>query len=274
MKIAQVSHNGNVIVGVIEGEYVYLVEGVSCMEDVIFIYPKIKVSNSSLSLDSVNWLPVVSRPSKIIAIGLNYKDHIDESKGKLPKNPIVFAKYPNSLLGHKEFITWDKRLTNKVDYEAELAVIVGKTGKFIKKDEAGSYIFGYTCANDVSARDLQFSDGQWTRGKSLDTFCPLGPFIVTKDEISDPQSLQIKALLNGNVMQDSNTSMMIFSVYEIISFISHYMTLYLGDVILTGTPSGVGAFREPSIYLKDGDEITVSISSIGELVNYCRVMGD
>jgi len=273
MKLSQISYGKKTMVGVVEKEGIYPVEGLSHMEEVINVYPKIKISKFHIPFDSVHWLPVVTKPSKIIAVGLNYMDHISESKGNLPKNPILFAKYPNSLLGHKGFITWDKGVTKKVDYEAELAVIIGKVGKFIKKDEAEAHIFGYTCANDVSARDLQFSDGQWTRGKSLDTFCPLGPFIVTKDEIPDPQSLEIRALLNGKVMQDSNTSGMIFGVYELISFISLHMTLYPGDVILTGTPSGVGTFRKPSVYMKDGDEVIVSISSIGELVNYCRVLG-
>lgn len=221
----------------------------------------------------IKWLPPVLKPSKIIAIGLNYMDHITESKGALPKNPIIFAKYPNSLIGHRDFITWDKNITNKVDYEAELAVVIGRKAKDIGLKEARSIIAGYCCANDVSARDLQFGDGQWTRGKSLDSFCPLGPYLVTPDEIADPQNLSIKSILNGTVMQDSNTSHMIFSVEELISFLSRHFTLLPGDIILTGTPSGVGAFRDPPVYLKDGDEIIISIDSVGELVNHCKAIG-
>lgn len=221
----------------------------------------------------IKWLPAVTKPSKIIAIGLNYMDHISESKGALPKNPIIFAKYPNALIGHRDFITWDRGITNKVDFEAELAVVIGKRAKDLSVKEARSIIAGYCCANDVSARDLQFGDGQWTRGKSLDTFCPLGPYLVTADEIDDPQDLSIRSILNGNVMQDSNTSHMIFSVDELISFITRHFTLLPGDVILTGTPSGVGTFRDPPIYLKEGDEIVISIESIGELVNYCKSVG-
>lgn len=221
-------------------------------------------------LDEVIFAPVVSRPSKIIALGLNYKDHADESKGHVPESPLIFAKFPNTLLGHKGTITWSKSITNKVDYEAELAVVMGNETKNCPPQHALDNVFGYTCANDVSARDLQFGDGQWVRGKSLDSFCPLGPWCVTADELSDPNNLKIACRLNGNTMQESNTSNMIFPVAEIISFLSRHFTLYPGDVILTGTPSGVGAFRDPSVYLKDGDEVCIEIEGIGTLTNTCK----
>lgn len=224
--------------------------------------------------EEIEWLPVVCKPSKIIGIGLNYIGHIRESSSHPPKSPVVFAKFPNSLVGHKGSIRWSKSLTQKVDYEAELAVIIGRVGKDLKRDEVDSIIAGYCCANDISARDLQFGDTQWTRGKSLDTFCPLGPHLVTHDELPDPQNLEIELLLNGIVMQKSRTSEMIFSVKEIVSFLSRYMTLFPGDVILTGTPPGVGAFRDPPVFLKDGDEVIVRISGIGELKNYCRVLDE
>ncbi|RLB43993.1 MAG: fumarylacetoacetate hydrolase [Deltaproteobacteria bacterium] len=221
----------------------------------------------------VSFAPAVSKPSKIIALGLNYKDHADESKGAVPENPLVFAKFPNSLIGHMGTITWSPRITRKVDYEAELAVVIGRETKNCPPDKALDSVFGYTCANDVSARDLQFGDGQWVRGKSLDTFCPLGPWIVTADELPDPNNLKISCRLNGQTMQESNTSNMIFGVTDIISFLSRHFTLYPGDVILTGTPSGVGAFRKPSIYLRDGDEVNIEIQGIGTLSNFCEETG-
>jgi 2-keto-4-pentenoate hydratase/2-oxohepta-3-ene-1,7-dioic acid hydratase in catechol pathway len=159
-----------------------------------------------------------------------------------------------------------------VDFEAELAVVIGKKIHRCHKPEVMEAVFGYTCANDVSARDLQFGDRQWVRGKSLDTFCPIGPWIVTPEEIPDPQSLGIRCWLNGKLMQDSNTRMMIFTLPELILFISDNFTLLPGDIILTGTPHGVGAFREPSVYMHDGDEIVVEIESISRLVNICKVV--
>jgi 2-keto-4-pentenoate hydratase/2-oxohepta-3-ene-1,7-dioic acid hydratase in catechol pathway len=232
---------------------------------------KYHVSDDPIPLQEILFAPAIDRPSKIIAIGLNYQDHVQESKGKVPERPIIFSKFPNSLLGHREKIVWHDPITKKVDFEAELALIVGRTARRCTESEAGEIIFGYTCGNDVSARDLQFGDGQWVRGKSLDTFCPLGPWIVTADEIPDPHGLQIKSLLNGHTMQESNTSQMIFKVPELICFLAEHFTLFPGDVILTGTPSGVGTFRKPPIYMKDGDEIVIAIEKIGELVNTCHV---
>lgn len=272
MKLCQVSVQGEPLVGVMGEDGVHPVKCVHFMEDFIRDRPAARASVDPLSVQQISWMPVVTGPSKIIGVGLNYRDHIEESKGTPPSNPVIFAKYPNSLLGHKGVIQWDARVTGKVDFEAELAVVIGKRVKGITESEAREAVFGYTCANDVSARDLQFGDGQWTRGKTLDTFCPLGPAIVTADEMTDPQGLHIQAILNGRVMQDANTSQMIFGVYALISHLSRSMTLMPGDVILTGTPSGVGAFRDPPIYLKDGDEIVVRIEGIGELVNRCRVV--
>lgn len=224
-------------------------------------------------LDRVSFAPPVSRPSKIVALGLNYKDHAEESKGKVPETPLLFAKFPSSLTGHMNHITWDRTVTKKVDFEAELAVIIGHSVYRVPEEDALRAVFGYTCANDVSARDLQFGDGQWVRGKSLDSFCPLGPWIVTPDELPDPHSLKIQCSVNNHLMQDSHTSLMMFRIPEIISFLSRHFTLNPGDIILTGTPSGVGVFREPSVYLKDGDEVVVEIEGIGRLVNTCSVIG-
>ena len=182
----------------------------------------------------------------------------------------MFAKWPSSVVGHGADIRWDPALTQQVDYEAELAVVIGRTARNVSVDEALAYVFGYTCLDDVSARDIQFGDGQWVRGKSLDTFCPMGPWLVTADEIPDPQALAISCRVNDEVVQDSHTSRMYFGVAEIISYVSRSFTLEPGDVIATGTPGGVGVFRDPPRFLGDSDVVTVEIEGIGRLVNTCR----
>jgi 2-keto-4-pentenoate hydratase/2-oxohepta-3-ene-1,7-dioic acid hydratase in catechol pathway len=160
-----------------------------------------------------------------------------------------------------------------VDYEAELGVVIGTTARRVSAEGAYAYVAGYTCLNDVSARDLQFGDKQWVRGKSLDTFCPMGPWLVTRDELPDPHTLAIRCSVNGELLQDSNTSELIFGVPELVSFLSHAFTLLPGDVIATGTPSGVGVFRKPPRFLKDGDAVVVEIEGIGRLENSCRTLG-
>ncbi len=211
-------------------------------------------------------------PSKIIAIGLNYRDHCEEQNLTPPERPTVFAKFPSALLRPRGVIQWSTRLTREVDYEAELAVIIGRVARNVRASEAYYYVFGYTAANDVSARDLQRSDKQWVRAKSLDTFCPLGPWVVTQDEIGDPMDLAIRCVVNGEVRQDGHTGNMIFDVPTLIEFLSQAFTLLPGDIILTGTPSGVGIFRDPPQLLQDGDVVTVSIEGIGDLTNTCRVL--
>jgi 2,4-didehydro-3-deoxy-L-rhamnonate hydrolase len=209
----------------------------------------------------------IPRPQKVIGIGLNYEDHAAETGAEIPEKPIVFAKYPNTVVGPGEAIRIPP-ITEQADYEAELAVVVGKTARNVSESEALDHVFGYTNANDVSSRDLQFSEGgQWTRSKSIDTFCPLGPFIATTDEIGDPQDLSIRCILNGEVMQDGTTEKMIFSVAEIVSFLSQGMTLVPGDVIVTGTPPGVGSARDPQVWLRAGDEVTIEIQGLGTLTN-------
>jgi 2-keto-4-pentenoate hydratase/2-oxohepta-3-ene-1,7-dioic acid hydratase in catechol pathway len=209
----------------------------------------------------------IAGPEKIIGIGLNYEDHAVETGVDIPEKPIVFAKYPNTVIGPGEAIRIPP-IIEQADYEAELAVIIGRAARNVPESEALDYIFGYANANDVSSRDLQFSEGgQWTRSKSIDTFCPLGPFIATKDEIEDPQNLSIRCVLNGEVMQDGTTSKMIFSVAELVSFLSQGMTLFPGDIIVTGTPPGVGSARDPQVWLKDGDEVTIEIEGLGSLTN-------
>ncbi len=212
----------------------------------------------------------IPRPGKIVAVGRNYADHVADEGATAPAEPLLFAKWPTAVVGPGADIRWDPRLTSQVDYEAELGVVIGRRARRISETEALDCVLGYTCINDVSARDLQFADGQWVRGKSLDTFCPMGPAIVTADEIADPGNLAISCQVNGVEVQSASTSQMFFSVARIISYCSAAFTLEPGDVIATGTPSGVGAFRHPPMYLADGDRVTVSVEGIGELTNTCR----
>ncbi|NLA40490.1 MAG: fumarylacetoacetate hydrolase family protein [Smithella sp.] len=208
-------------------------------------------------------------PVNILALGINYRKHGDEIALSAPSAPILFLKATSSVTGPDHPILLPTAGPDQVDYEAELAVVIGKTAKNITPAEAPEYIFGYTCANDVSARDWQFDrqKGQWARGKSFDTFCPLGPWIVTRDEIKNPNDLVIRAVLNGRTVQESHTSEMIFDIPSIVSNLSHSMTLFPGTVILTGTPEGVGFTRRPPLFLQPGDEIRVEIEKIGTLSN-------
>ena len=217
------------------------------------------------SLDQIEFLPA-TYPSKILAIGRNYVDHAIEGGAAPPPAPLLFNKLPNSLSAHNAPIVLPD-ISQKVDYEAELAVVIGRQARRVSEAEALDYVFGYTLINDVSARDLQFGDGQWTRGKGLDTFAPLGPFITTRDEIADVQALKIEGRLNGEVMQTSNTSKMIFQVAYLVSYLSQAITLEPGDVIATGTPEGVGVFRDPPVLLKAGDVYEVEIEGLGILRN-------
>jgi 5-carboxymethyl-2-hydroxymuconate isomerase len=207
------------------------------------------------------------RPPKIVAIGLNYLDHIRESNAPRPQVPLVFTKFPTSVIGPGEPIPIDGTLTERVDWEVELAAVIGTRMRRVAAEDALAGVLGYTIANDVSARDLQFSDGQWVRAKSLDGFCPLGPVVVTADEIGDPQRLALKTVVNGETMQDSSTEEMLFGVAELIEFCSRSFTLEPGDVILTGTPWGCGEFMDPRRSLQPGDEVEVSIEAIGSLAN-------
>jgi 2-keto-4-pentenoate hydratase/2-oxohepta-3-ene-1,7-dioic acid hydratase in catechol pathway len=221
-------------------------------------------------ISELHLLAPVPRPGKVIAIGRNYPAHAAESDSPPPTAPLIFAKWPSCVIGPGEDIRWDPGLTSQVDFEAELGVVIGLRTRRV--DEAGALdaVLGYTCINDVSARDLQFGDGQWTRGKSLDTFCPMGPAVVTADEITDPDDLAVSCIVSGVEMQSARTSEMFFSVARIISHCSRAFTLEPGDVIATGTPAGVGAFRKPPRFLVDGDTVTVTVQGIGDLVNVCR----
>ncbi len=227
-------------------------------------------AGEGVGFESVELHAPVPRPGKILAAGVNYRSHGEEQNRDAPDHPVLFAKMTTAVIGAGSEIRWSAGLTQGVDFEAELAVVIGRTCRRVTEADALGYVAGYTCLNDVSARDLQFSDKQFVRGKSLDTFCPMGPWLVTADEIPDPQRLSIRCLVNGEVMQDASTSEMVFGVAALVSFCSQAMTLEPGDVIATGTPAGVGWFRDPKVTLHDGDEVTVEIEGIGRLDNRCH----
>jgi len=207
----------------------------------------------------------IPRPGKIVCVGLNYRDHAAEQGAELPEAPLLFAKFTTALIGPGDAIVIPPIVT-KCDYEAELGVVLGRTVRQVSKENAMEAVAGYVVANDVSARDLQFGDGQWTRGKSPDTFCPVGPLVPAAD-VPDPHALPIRALLNGEVVQESTTANLVFGVAEVISYASQTATLEAGDLILTGTPAGVGIFRRPPRLLQPGDEITIELDEIGSLTN-------
>ena len=231
-------------------------------------------AKSALADDSLPKLPKnsiflcspVPRPPKIICIGLNYRDHAEESNMPIPQSPIIFSKFSSCAIGAGQPILLPSRST-QVDYEAELAFVVGRRAKNVSRHQAMDYVLGYTNFNDVSARDFQFADGQWVRGKSCDTFAPIGEFIATADDISDPHNLRIGFRLNGETLQDSNTGQLIFRIPELIEFLSASITLEVGDVVATGTPPGVGFARKPPVFMKDGDRAEVEIEGLGVLSN-------
>ena len=212
------------------------------------------------------WFAPVPRPGKLICIGLNYRDHAAESNMAIPRQPVVFSKFSTAVIAPGEPVVLPATST-QVDYEAELAVIIGRRAKEVSRERALDYVLGYTCFNDISARDFQFADGQWQRGKSCDTFAPMGPTIVTTGEVPDPHKLSIKLVLNGQAMQDSNTDQFIFGIPQLIEFLSQTITLEPGDVIATGTPPGVGFARKPPVFLQPGDKMEVVIEKVGSLGN-------
>ena len=211
------------------------------------------------------------KPGKIMAVGRNYADHAAELKNNVPDTPLIFAKFPTSIIASEDAIQWSTAVTNQVDWEGELAVVIGKGGRNIPEADAHQHIFGYTIANDVSARDIQSAESQWVRAKAMDTFLPLGPGIVTRDAIDDPHNLRIQTTVNGETMQDASTADMVFKIPYLVHYLSQTFTLEPGDLILTGTPSGVGKGMEPPRFLSDGDTVSVTIENIGTLTNTCRV---
>ncbi|MGO4348623.1 fumarylacetoacetate hydrolase family protein [Paenibacillus sp. MCAF9] len=219
--------------------------------------------------EDITFGPCVTEPGKIICIGLNYRKHAHETNAPIPAYPILFNKFDNTVAAHGEDIPLPTKVTSQVDYEAELVIVIGKKTKYVEKEQALEHVFGYCCVNDLSARDLQMRTQQWLLGKSLDKFSPLGPYLVTADEIADPNNLSIGCTVNGEVRQQSNTSDMVFSCDEIVSYVSQHMTLSPGDIILTGTPEGVvlGYPEEKRVWLKAGDTVTIEIEKLGSLTN-------
>ncbi|MEV0845064.1 fumarylacetoacetate hydrolase family protein [Streptomyces sp. NPDC049954] len=282
MKIARVRHEGRVLAARVDGDRVYPVvpEEDRFMADAVRDLIADGTARETLGaevpgvpLADVELLSPLAAPQKIVCIGLNYADHIRETGLETPKVPLAFVKTAHCLTGPTAPVRVPRGTTEQLDWEAELAVVIGRTARDVTAEEAASHVFGYTVANDVSARDAQFSDVQWFRGKNFDDFCPLGPFLVTADEIADPQDLAISARVNGVTVQDSSTKEMIFGVAETISYLSRYMTLYPGDVIATGTPHGVGMGREPKLWLRDGDLVEVEVAGVGLLSNRVELTG-
>lgn len=266
MRWVRFNQNGQIAYGLLDHETIRVTD--HSWEDVLAGKPA--APRGEVALGAVKLLNPVARPGKIVCVGLNYMDHIREANDKQPSRPLLFTKFGTSLNDPGGEIVWSTILTNEVDFEGELAVVIGKTGRNIAEADALGYVAGYTAANDVTARDIQFGDGQWVRGKSLDTFCPLGPVYVSADEIPDPQKLGIRTILNDMVVQDSNTSEMIFGVAHLVAFCSQAFTWEAGDVLLTGTPHGTGMGRNPKLWMKDGDRIAVEVEGIGRLENRCR----
>ena len=274
MKLATFSYQNRTLLGEIVDDEIYALSTSDTLRMHEVIRRGITPSRVSLhySLADVQ-LHAPLKPGKIVAIGRNYAEHAAETGNKPPERPLIFSIFPSAVIGPGDEITWSESLTQEVDWEVELAVVIGKRARKVSEEDALNYVFGYTVGNDVTARDLQHRiDGQWTRGKSLDTFCPLGPVIVTRKAIEDPQNLNLKTTVNNEVMQDGNTKDLIFNVPYLISYCSQAFTLEPGDVLMTGTPSGVGAGRDPKVFLKDGDVVTVSIEGIGEITNTCKVV--
>ncbi|QLK27265.1 fumarylacetoacetate hydrolase family protein [Natrinema zhouii] len=229
-----------------------------------------ETGTNQYEIDELTRHAPVGDPQKVVCVGLNYEDHAEEGDNPIPDEPVLFSKFPTAVTGPGDEITWDPEYTEQVDYEAELVVVIGREARNVSEDDAEEYIAGVTVGNDISARDLQHSDGQWVRGKSLDTFAPTGPELVTLEEIDDPHDLDIWAEIDGERLQDSTTSNLIFGIDELVSFCSQAFTLSPGDLIFTGTPPGVGVYRDPPVLLDDGTTVTIGIDGVGELTNTCR----
>jgi 2-keto-4-pentenoate hydratase/2-oxohepta-3-ene-1,7-dioic acid hydratase in catechol pathway len=274
MKLATFTYQERARVGQIVDDRVYTLASMDSMQYIIRRGSLPTRTAERYALDKVR-LEAPLRPGKIVAIGRNYAEHAKETGNEPPPAPIIFAKFPSSIIGPGQTVTWSESITRQVDWEGELAVVIGRRARNVSEEDAFKYVFGYTIANDVSARDLQLrQDSQWTRGKSLDTFCPLGPWVVTRDEIADPHNLSIKTVVSGETRQDGNTKDFIFNIPTLISYCSRMFTLEPGDLLLTGTPPGVGEGLKPPTYLKDGDTITITIEGIGELTNPCKILSE
>lgn len=251
--------NGPVHVGLLDDDDVIESSGTETW-DVVATEHRVKLADVEL-------LPAVSPSATIVCVGLNYRDHAAEAQLPIPVTPVLFAKFSSTLNRHEGEVPIPLDVTQQVDYEAELGVVIGSRVTRVAPQDALDHVLGYTCVNDISARDLQFADGQWVRGKSVDGFGPVGPAIVTADEVGDPQDLRVRCRVNGQTVQDASTSEMIFSVAELVSFISQTITLQPGDLICTGTPAGVGVARDPKLLLQPGDVVEVEIDKVGLLRN-------
>lgn len=270
MKLVTFTYQNRTQIGVLEGDRIRLTTWNYDLARLIQAGITPEMLHERIALADVK-LHVPYVPRQILAIGRNYAKHAEELNNPVPGAPLIFAKLSSSVIGPGDTITWKQAITQQVDWEGELAVIIGRRARNVSEDQAYRYVYGYTIANDVSARDLQDGDGQWTRAKGLDTFCPLGPCVVTHHEIRDPHDLTIKTLVNGEEMQNASTGWMLFKIPHLVSYCSQAFTLEPGDMILTGTPAGVGKGMKPPRFLKTGDTVSVSIDGIGELSNPCKI---
>jgi 2-keto-4-pentenoate hydratase/2-oxohepta-3-ene-1,7-dioic acid hydratase in catechol pathway len=243
-----------------------IIEGGADAMDRVKRWLRNPISSELPDMAKIDFRAPIARPPKIICIGLNYRDHAEETKMAIPEVPTVFSKFPTAVTGPGQPIVLPRNSV-KPDYEAEFVVVIGKRGRHVRAEDWRDYVFGYTMMNDVSARDFQMATSQWMMGKTFDTFAPVGPGIVTADEIDDPHNLDISLTLNGEVMQQSNTCQLIFQIPRLIEFLSSVFTLEPGDLISTGTPAGVGMARKPPVWLKPGDEVTIRVEGLGELTN-------
>jgi 5-carboxymethyl-2-hydroxymuconate isomerase len=271
MKLVTYKKQGQVYTGLLHQETVTRFDTSLTMREII---ASGKIPNKSEIQDSLDDVKLLSplMPGKILAIGRNYAEHAQELANEVPEKPLIFAVLPSAVIGTGDVISWESDITGQVDWEGELAVIIGKMARHVSEDSALDYVFGYTAANDVSARDLQSGDGQWTRAKGLDTFCPLGPCIVPSANIPDVQALSITTTVDGQVMQNGTTGDMIFNVRHLVAYLSRMFTLHAGDVILTVTPSGVGKGMKPPRFLGHGSYVTVEVSGIGKLTNSFEIL--
>ena len=278
MRLIRARHDGRVVLARVEGgdAVVLARESGHPAADVVreAIAAGVELTGDGLRLPvaELQVLAPLANPSKILAAGLNYADHARESGTPPPAVPMLFSKTTNTLIGPGEPIVFRTADSMQVDYEAELTVVISRRARDVAEADALDYVLGYTAANDISARDAQFADGQWLRGKSFDTFGPIGPAIVTPDQLGDAQSVRVLCRVNGETLQDGTTKDMIFGVAELISYTSRFWTLEPGDLILTGTPHGVGFARTPPIYLRDADVVEVEVDRVGMLANPVRAL--
>jgi 2-keto-4-pentenoate hydratase/2-oxohepta-3-ene-1,7-dioic acid hydratase in catechol pathway len=280
MKLVTFQHNGHQHAGVVQNDNVVSIKaaGLPDMLSVLQGGPealrRIEVllakppADAVMPLSEVKLCAPIPKPTKIICVGLNYRDHAIESKMEIPSRPTIFSKYNNTVIGNGDSVVIPNN-TQKPDYEAEFAFVIGKGGRHIKAADWPQHVFGYMNLNDVSARDIQLAVSQWVMGKTFDTFAPMGPYLVTADEIKDPHNLNISLTLNGETVQNSNTKELIFKIPDLVEFLSSIMTLEAGDIISTGTPSGVGMAWNPPKWLKPGDEVVVTVEGLGSLRNTC-----